>query len=178
VRIVSLAAIYAAVNYQSVEKGLIEEIGRGVGAPHHRASHVSLLLAGAGSALYPLGLLAQGLRSRDRALVDLGIVAAGLSLATAVFYLHLGPLWLVLAASGAVLAGTSLLLERWLRSGRDGERFGITALPLDEEGRRKILLPVASALAMTPEARTRPHELPGIAGKGGTFGGGGADGTF
>jgi hypothetical protein len=178
VRIVCLAAIYAAVNYHSVEKGLIEEIGRAVGAPHHRASHVSLLLAAAGSALYPLGLLAQGLRSRDRALVDLGIVAAGLSLATAVFYLHLGPLWLVLAASGAVLAGTSLLLERWLRSGRDGERFGITALPLDDEGRRKILLPVASALAMTPEARTRPDELPGIAGKGGTFGGGGADGTF
>jgi len=178
VRIVSLAAIYAAVNYSSVDKGLIEEIGRAVGAPHHRAGRISLLLAGAGSALYPLGLLARGLRSRDRALIDLGIVAAGLSLATASVYLHLGPLWLVLAASGGVLAGTSLLLERWLRSGRDGERFGFTALPLGDEERKKILLPVASALATTPEAHNPSAGPPGIAGTGGTFGGGGADGTF
>jgi hypothetical protein len=178
VRIVSLAAIYAAVNYYSVEKGLIEEIGRAVGAPRHRADNDGLLLAGIGSALYPLGLFVGGLRSRDRALIDLGIVAAGLSLATAFLYLHPGPLWLVLAASGAVLAGTSLLLERWLRSGRDGERAGFTAATLDDEGRQERLLAAAAGLATAPEARSQTDEPPGIAGKGGSFGGAGADGTF
>jgi hypothetical protein len=178
VRIVSLAAIYAAVSYYSVEKGLIEEIGRLVGAPRHRADDLSLLLAGVGSALYPLGLLAWGLRLRDRVLIDLGTVAAALSLATIRYYVPIAPLWAVLAASGAALAGTSLLLERWLRSGRDAERFGLTAAPLGDEGRRERLLPVAAALAMAPEARTLPDEPPGITGKRGAFGGGGADGAF
>ena len=85
---------------------------------------------------------------------------------------------MVLAASGAALAGTSLLLERWLRSGADGERFGFTAAPLYDEGRRERLLPVAAALAMAPAARVLPDERPGVAGKGGAFGGGGADGSF
>lgn len=178
VRIVALAAIYAATNYYSVDKGLLEEIGRLAGAPHHRAGDVSLLLAGVGSALYPLAILAWGLRARDRALIAGGIVAAALSLTTIRFYFHLAPLWVVLAASGAALAGTSLLLERWLRSGTAAERFGFTAAALYGEGRRERLLPVAAALAMAPAARIIPEEQPGVGGKGGAFGGGGADGTF
>jgi len=178
VRIVALAAIYAAVNYYSVDKGWLEEIGRLVGAPHQRAGDLSLLLAGLGSALYPLALLAWGLRSRDRALIDLGIVTAALSLTTIRFYIHVAPLWVILTASGALLAGTSLLLERWLRAGRDGERRGYTAAPLYDEGRRERLLPVAAALALAPSPRILPAEPPGAPGRGGTFGGGGATGTF
>jgi len=178
VRIVALAAIYAAVNYYSVDNGFVEEIGRIAGAPRRRAGEFSLLLAGFGSAFYPLAILAWGLRSRDRALIAVGIVAAALSLTTIRFYVHVAPLWAVLAASGAALAGISLLLERWLRSGVDAERFGYTAAPLYDEGRRERLLPVAAALAMAPAARIVPGERPGISGKGGAFGGGGADGSF
>jgi len=178
VRIVALAAVYLAVNYYSVDKGFLEEIGRIAGAQPHRAGGVSLLLAGAGSALYPLAILAWGLRSRDRALIGLGVLAAALSLTTIRFYIHVAPLWVVLAASGAVLAGTSILLERWLRSGVDAERSGFSAAPLYDEGRRERLLPVAAALAMAPAARTIPEEPPGVTGKGGTFGGGGATGSF
>lgn len=178
VRIVALAAIYVAVNYYSVDKGFLEEIGRMVGAPRHRAGELSLLLAGVGSALYPLAILAWGLRTRDRALIGLGILAAALSLTTIRFYIHVAPLWVVLAASGAALAGTSLLLERWLRSGGAGERFGFTAAPFYDEGRREQLLPVAAALAIAPAARILPEEPPGVTGKGGTFGGGGATGSF
>ena len=144
----------------------------------HRPGDVSLLLAGVGSALYPLAILAWGLRSRDRALIAVGIVAAALSLATLRFYIHVAPLWVVLAVSGAALAGTSLLLERWLRSGRDGERYGFTASPLYDEGRRERLLPVAAALALAPAARVLPDEQPGVNGRGGAFGGGGAAGSF
>ena len=178
VRFVALAAIYAAVNYYSVDKGLLEEIGRIAGAPRHRAGDISLLLAGVGSALYPLAILAWGLRARDRILIVTGVVAAALSLTTIRFYIHVAPLWAVLAASGAALAGTSLLLERWLRSGVDAERFGFTAAPLYDEGRRERLLPVAAAFAMAPAARIVPDAQPGVGGKGGTFGGGGVDGSF
>ncbi len=177
-RLVAIVAIYAAVNYYSVDKGWIEEIGRAVGAPHHRAGAVSLLLAGVASAFYPLGILAWGLRSRDRALIGTGVAAALLSLATIRGYIHLAPLWVVLVGSGAALAGVSLLLERWLRSGREGERFGFTAAPLYDEGRRERLLPVAAALALAPAARILAEEQPGASGKGGGFGGGGAGGTF
>ena len=178
VRIVALAAIYVAINYYSVDKGFLEELGRIVGAPRHRAGEASLLLAGLGSALFPLAILMWGLRSRDRALIVVGIIAAALSLTTVRFYFHVAPLWVVLAASGAALAGTSLLLERWLRSGEDAERFGFTAAPLYDEGRRERLLPVVAALSMAPAARIVPEELPGGSGKGGAFGGGGAAGSF
>ncbi len=178
VRIVALAAIYGASNYWSVDKGFFEEIARIAGAPRHHAGDVSLLLAGVGSALFPLAILAWGLRARDRVLIVVGIVAAALSLTTIRFYFHVAPLWVVLAASGAVLAGASLLLERWLRSGDDAERFGFTAAPLYDEECRERLLPVAAALAMAPAARILPDEQPGVTGKGGAFGGGGSSGSF
>jgi hypothetical protein len=178
VRVVALAAIYAAVNYYSVDKGFLEEIGRIAGAPPHRAGDAGLLLAGVGSALYPAAILVWGLRSRDRALITLGVVAAALSLTTIRFYIHVAPLWAVLAASGAALAVTSVLLERWLRAGFDAERFGFTAAPLYDEGRRERLLPVAAALALAPAARVLPEEPPGVSGRGGAFGGGGAGGSF
>ena len=178
VRIVALAAIYAAINYYSVDKGWLEEIGRIAGAPHYRAGDISLLLAGIGSAVYPLGLLIWGLRSRDRSLIRVGIVAAALSLTTIRYYIHVAPLWVVLAVSGAALAGASLLLERWLRAGTAAERFGFTAAPLYDGGRRERLLPVAAALAMAPAARVLPDERPGVTGAGGGFGGGGTGGSF
>lgn len=177
-RAVALAAIYVAVNYLSVDEGFIEEIGRGHGQPHHRAGGIALLLAWAGSALYPPLLAAWGVRTRDRALIVLGSVAAALSLATLRFYLQIAPLWMVLAAAGAALAGASLLLERWLRSGAGGERAGFTAAPLYDESRRERLLPVAAALASAPEARALPDETRGMQGGGGGFGGGGAAGTY
>lgn len=177
-RLVALAAIYVAINYYSVDKGFLEEIGRVAGAPRHRAGDPSLLLAGIGSALYPPALLGWGLRTRDRALLAAGIVAAALSLTTIRIYVHVAPLWALLAVSGAVLVGASLLLERWLRSGAEAARFGFTAAPLYGEESRERLLPVAAALALAPAARVLPGQPSRVAGKGGAFGGGGTDGSF
>lgn len=177
-RIVALAAIFIAVNYLSVDRSWLEELGRSVGGPHHRAGRAELLLAAFGSVAYPLGLLAWGVRSRDRALLGLGVLAAALSLATIRFYVHVAPLWVVLGSSGAALAGASLALERWLQSGRDGERFGFTAAPLSGTERRERLLPIAAALAQAPAARDLHEVPPGASGNGGRFGGGGATGAF
>jgi hypothetical protein len=178
VRFVALAAIYVAVNYYSVDQGFLEELSRLPGGPRHRAGDASLLLAGIGSALFPPALFVWGVRSRERSLLLLGAAAAALSLTTIRFYVHVAPLWVVLAAAGAALAGTSLLLERWLRAGQDGERHGFTAAPLYDEARRERLLPVVAALALAPEARVLPEKPPGVNGAGGAFGGGGAGGAF
>lgn len=177
-RLTALAAIYVAVNYYSVDKRFLEELGRLVGGPHTLAGAGSRFLAGLGSALLPPAILLWGLRTRDRSLITLGIVTAALSLATIRFYVHLAPLWVVLAAAGAALTGASLLLERWLRAGHDAERRGYTAAPLADEARRERLLPVAAAIALAPAARAIPDEPPGVAGRGGSFGGGGAGGSF
>ena len=165
-RAVALAAVFLAVNYLSVRQGLHRGDRPRSAQPHHRAGEIALVLAWAGSALYPplsrrLGRAharprAHRPRDRDR----------GLSLATLRFYVQIAPLWAVLAAAGAALAGASLLLERWLRSGAGGERAGFTAAPLYDESRRERLLPVAAALASAPEARALPQEPRGSAGRG------------
>lgn len=157
---------------------LFEESYLFAGASRQHPGDLGLLLAGIGSALYPLAILVWGLRARDRALIGTGLIAGALSLTTIRFYVHVAPLWTVLAVSGAALASASLLLERWLKAGGGGERFGFTAAALHEEERRGQLLPVAAAIAMAPEARVVPEESPGITGKGGGFGGGGTGGTF
>lgn len=177
VRVTALAAIYVALNYYSVAGSLLEEVGRAVGAPHHRPGDAALLLAAVGSGVYPLALLGWGARSRDRALIDLGVLTAALSLGTLRYYLPFAPLWVVLAVSGAALCAAAMALERWLRADRDGERLGFTAAPLYDEQRRERLLPVAAALALAPAAREIPAASRGPEG-GGSFGGAGADGKF
>lgn len=178
-RLVALAAIYGAVNYYSVDSGFLEKIDHGFGASHHRAGAFSLLVAGLGSALVPGAVVAWGLRARDRALIGAGLVFAALSLSTIRFYVHVAPLWVVLAASGTALAATSLLLERWLRAGAGGERGGFTAEPLYDDARKEQVLPIVAALAQAPAARALPaDDPPGVPGGGGTFGGGGTGGSF
>ena len=177
-RIVALAAIYVAVNHLSVDRGLLEEIGRAAGTPHRQPGPFSSWFAWAATSLYPPVLLVRGLRRRDRALVDLGVLTAALSVATICRHLRFPPPWLALAAGGAALAGAAILLERWLRAGREGERAGFTAAALAGEGRRGLLLPVAAALALSPVARELPGEQRGVQGGGGEFGGGGASGPY
>jgi hypothetical protein len=177
-RAAAIAGLYCAVNYYAADHGWIRELGRLPGAPRPRAGELPLLAAAAGSALFPAALLAWGLRTRDRAILLLGVLAAACSLVTIRLYVHVAPLWAALVAAGAALAAAALLLERWLRAGRDGERSGFTAAPLYDEGRRERLLPLAAAAVLAPAARVVPEAPRGVAGGGGGFGGGGATGQF
>ena len=153
-RIVALAALYVAVNYYSVDKGFLEEIGRVVGAPRHRAGEHRPAAGRVGSALYPLAVLAWGLRSRDRVLIVLGHRRRR-ALADDHSLLHsrratLGRARRVGCGARGRLAAAGALAESGPRC---GERFGFTAAPLYDEGRRERLLPVAAALALAPAAR-------------------------
>ncbi len=175
VRAVALAALYVAANYASVDHGLLEGLrlrGARLPAPEGPAAMLAALAA---TALLPPALLAWGVRARHRGLIALAVLAAAASIVTIRLYHHIAPLWAVLAAGGAALAGGSLLIERWLKTGREGERGGFTAAPLYHEGRRERLLPLAAALAAAPGPRELPPEP--RAG-GGSFGGGGAGGAF
>jgi hypothetical protein len=177
-QLVALAAVYFAVNSWSLDGRFIEEFGRAAGEPHARRGDLAGWLGAAGTALLPVAVLAWGLRSRRRELLDLGLVAAALSLVTLRHYVHVAPLWVVLAASGTALTGASLLIERWLRAGPGRERSGFTDVPLYDERLRERLAPLAAAASLAPGAGAPHGQAHGIEGGGGGFGGGGASGTF
>lgn len=172
----ALAAPYIALNYASLDRGLLEE----------------RWLLGEASApdwVLPVGLLATivlpplvlwlGVRRRDRLVLACGLLMAAASLATLRWYVHLMPLWLLLMLAGAALGGAALALRRWLDAGAEHVRGGFTAEPLLESGRRQLLEIAASVAVFTPAAQpTGAETSPGFSGGGGQSGGGGATTTF
>jgi hypothetical protein len=166
---------YAAVNLYSLDHRLVEELGSaGLDAPGPRFSEriESMVL----TALFPVAVVAWGIRSRRAFALDTGLALTALSLLTLRFYVHLAATWLLLTLAGAALLLLALFVNRWLAKGGN-ERNGFTADPLfaDERRFRALeLVPVVAAHA--PESRT-PAE-PGYEGGGGSFGGGGAGGSY
>jgi hypothetical protein len=172
---VALAGLYAAVHLGSWEARLIEEIG---GRKSFLDGDVVWWTAVAATALVPAALLAIGIRRRRYSLLLLGVITAAVSLVTLRYYVHLAPLWVILAASGALLVAVVLAVRRYLASAPDGERHGFTASPLfGDLGRQRVLEAGAAVLAFSPEARAL-DEPPKFEGGGGEFGGGGATGSF
>ncbi len=173
-----IAAVYAAVNYWSLDHHVIEDLGGRTrlladGWPGDGARAAAIL----GTALVPLAVLVRGVVTRRRLLLDAGLVLSALSLVTFREYVHLADLRIVLTAAGALLVGGALAVNRWLRRGPGGERGGFTADALygDEAAFRAVeLAPVLGAHA--PPAG--PPEQPGFSGGGGGFGGGGAGSSY
>jgi hypothetical protein len=173
--VAALAALYAAVNYWSVETWWIERLRTGFEwtAPP-RAGLVVAMIA---TALLPVALIALGIRTRRLVLIDSGAVFLILSVATLRHYVHLAPLWAILGTAGAFLLAFALLLERWLSRGSDKERSGFTAEALfSDEVRAKLLQTIPVAATLSPSASETPERAftPG----GGSFGGGGASDRF
>jgi hypothetical protein len=186
VLLVSLAALYAAVNFYSLDHRLIEHsdffLSRYFtdGMPLPWAIRWASILA---TALMPAALLAWGIRSRRTLVLDAGIVAAALSLLTLRAYVLVAPAWVILSLGGAALALAAFFAERRLNRAPDGEIGGFTAQPLFGEEKRQAAFQLAATAATLPHAaeagpspapdRTAP-EPP--AGGGGSFDGGGASG--
>jgi hypothetical protein len=174
--VVAIAAAYAAVHYSLWEIRAFE--GWDAQREALRESSMPEWMALAGTALLPFGLLAFGLGTRRRLLVDLGILTALVSIITGLVYWNPKPEWLVLVASGGLLIGLALGLRRWLDAGNAKERAGWTAEPLFEHPDRQSLVELAASLAtLTPAARQQPA-APGFQGAGGEMGGGGASSSF
>ncbi len=123
------------------------------------------------SAILGVAALLLGLRRRAHApliacMVCFGCVAYELRNLTA-----LSLKWkLILWGSAALLV--ALRLERYLRT----PRRGITASQVGEGGNALDLLQIAGAAALSP--RSSPPAVEQFKGGGGTFGGGGADGSY
>jgi hypothetical protein len=175
--VIGIGAVYAAVNVYSLDEGILEHLAR-LAPSREDLPRGARLAAAVATALLPPAVLAWGLGSRRTLLIDTGIVLLALSLVTLRHYVHVAPLWVVLAASGALLVLAALAVERALRRAHGGERAGFTAEPLFSDERRQQALqirPVVTAFA--PGARA-PGSEPGFAGEGGRFGGGGAQEKF
>ncbi len=173
----AVASAYAAVNLFSLDHEILERLrpDAALAPPYLRA--IRLLFAAA-TALLPLAVLAAGLRSRRRIAIDTGLALAALSLLTMHAYVHLGPLWLVLAETGVAAVLLAMIAERFLSQGNGHERFGLTAEPLFEDERRvRHVTAAATAVIASPAARPAA-EAPEFTPGGGTYGGGGASGTF
>jgi len=175
---VALAAVYVALNLYSLDHRVLE---RGLAAGWSQTdvpNGAERSLAAAATALFPIFILAWGIRSRRTLLLDLGVLCAALSLATLRFYVHLAPLWAVLSVAGAGLLGLALGLNRWLVRSPRGERGGFTPEPLFEDEEKQKTLAVLGAVPLVPAARTPAPEPGKFEGGGGSFGGAGSSGTF
>jgi len=174
--VVGLLGVYVAVNLYALDHRLVE-ILRGAGLDLPGPPYRERIWAMVGTAVVPVAVLLGGVRSRRTFVIDVGVVLTALSFLTLRFYVHIAPLWVLLIAAGATLVFLALALNRWLSRGPEKERNGFTAESLfaDERGLRVLeLAPVVVAYAPGP----RPPVEPGFQGGGGTFGGGGAGGSF
>jgi hypothetical protein len=175
---VALVAIYVAVNSYSLDRAAVESIVNW-DPPAAHPSAAAKVLAALATAVFPALQLAWGIRTRRTVLLDLGIAFAALSLATLRYYVHIAPLWVILAAAGAGLIVLALCLHRWLSRSPGRERHGFTADPLFEHEGAQQALGAIGALALAPGARTPAPAEPGsFQGGGGTSGGAGSSGSW
>ena len=118
-----------------------------------------------------------GVKSRRTFVLDTGVVLLALSLVTLRHYVHLAPLWVILALSGAALVVLALAVERALRRAPGGEIAGVTADPLFADERQQRAFQIVPVVAAFTAPAAAPEEK-GFAGGGGRFGGGGAEEKF
>jgi hypothetical protein len=171
-----LLALYVALHLGSFDSGLLEaELWAGFhGVDTVRSMRWFFVFA---TAAMPVSLLLSGLWSRRPLLLRSGIVFSVASLITLRLYVHVAPLWVVLAISGGIAVALAMLLYRYLRSGPGSERHGFTAEPVAERRSPAAVLEVGLAAGLAPASPEKGDEAR-FRGGGGEFGGGGASSTY
>ncbi|HXY41099.1 MAG TPA: hypothetical protein VEQ10_15610 [Vicinamibacteria bacterium] len=175
--VLAITALYLATNLVSWDRHWLESLAvpGASPAPGPALRPLAVVL----TALVPLLVLAFAVATCRVLLVDVGVLLGVASLVTLRAYVHLVPVWAVLAGSGAAALVAVLGLRRWLASGAGGERGGFTAEPLFEDaGRRRSAEMVGALVTLGPQPAARPAEAPGMRPGGGQYGGGGATGEF
>jgi hypothetical protein len=182
VLLASLIGIYLACNRYSFDERWIEELRHRATDPEPgRPWPLLPVLSAIATALVPIAVLAWGIRGRRSLLLDLGILLSAASLVTLRAYVHLAPLWVVLAGSGTLLTGISLAISRALRRAPGGELLGFTAEPLFTSDRAQLALQaIASAAALAPREAPAASGADSnrFSGGGGSGGGAGASDRF
>jgi hypothetical protein len=176
----TLCALYAAGNRYLFDHGFLR--GRtfaDAAVTGQEVAGIGKLLSSAATGAIPVAVLAWGLLRRRRLLIDLGLAFSALSLVTLRFYVHLGPLWLVLGGSGAAVLVLAIGADRLLHASPGRERFGLTAEPLFEDQQKLNLLKAAAVIGTLSPDNAPAKELgPEFKGGGGQYGGGWASGEF
>jgi len=174
VRIASWAGIYLDVNYFAHRILWREWLGWTPDAWQLPWSDpLCSLLTG----ILPVAALAIGIGRRDRALLWFAVISAILSILSLKYYFHFGHLAEELAATGLLMAVLALGLLHWLRAGSKRCRGAFTAEPLLEPRLYGLDAEALAAIQpLTPAARAPQAE--GFQPGGGTFGGGGASGSY
>ena len=124
--------------------------------------------------------LTVGLREKHRPMIWAGLATALATLLTNKAYLGRTPNTWDPILLGVLLAGTAILVRRWLAAGPGGHRHGFTAQSLvtsDDKDRIGVLSTVA-AVRQPIAARTRPETPAFEAGRGGRSGGAGGGTDF
>jgi hypothetical protein len=172
---VAIVALYGAVHIWSFDQRLIESVHS------HSPAQAPLLwrpLSILATALLPPLLLFVGWRRREPLFIYSGLLLIGISIATIRLYHAAIPLSVALVLIGAACLAVALGVRRWLRSGHAGERDGFTADPLfDDTNRTEAIRSVVAMATFSPPAGAAPSR-PAFEGGGGSFGGGGASGTY
>jgi len=126
----------------------------------------------------PPVVLARGLRRKDRFVIAMGAILAILTLVSNKPYLgwprHTWDPMLL----GILLAGTALLIRRWLSHGAGGIRHGFTAARLSGKDKNWMNVGAAASIAVTPHALAAGAPNKEFRFGGGSSGGGGAGGEF
>ena len=129
--------------------------------------------------LPPLAL-ARGLRRKDRSVIAIGAILATLTLITNKPYLGLPRHTWDPMLFGILLAGTALLIRRWLAQGTGGIRRGFTAARVSGKDKQRLNIGSAALGLVTPQSITPGAKAASADFRfgGGSSGGGGAGGQF
>jgi len=117
-----------------------------------------------------------GVKDKHRAMLNVSIVMAIVSLITDKPYLGLPRYSWDPILLGLLSIGVAIGLRRWLAKGVDGHRAGFTATPVALEHRTLLTLLSAAPIPVAP--RVEAPQATGGQFQGGGSGGGGASGSF
>jgi hypothetical protein len=126
--------------------------------------------------LPPIGIFL-GVRDRDRALLDVNIVLALVTLATNKPYLHLQRQTWDPILFGLLLIGVAVGLRRWLAKG-DQNGFTSARILLSDKRGLAVVATASAALHSIPQPAAPAQPDRGFHGEGGRSGGAGATGSF
>lgn len=173
---VALAALYFAVHpARLVARGFLwRATGSESGAP---LETTLTRLAWVAVFALPAGLVAHGLRRRDRLELALGAVGLAASTVAALDALDAGPVWALLLGGGAVVGAMVLALRAAFDRAGDRVLAGFTDRPLGADAQGHWLELAATLAALAPSPR-RVEDAAAFHGEGGDFGGGGASTKF